>query len=153
MLLNKRLYLDCLYNFFSETFLILRIIAHDIMVWYIFNCNWVDTRWQCYSTHLQTNNTQNTENWTYITVKKLNTHSNQKMCTNFRINVSWWKDWLNEEVYKFYIKKNWQDETTHVYSNKRTRPPHCTSCEEFTTMSEYERYIFRHFLHWNRDGL
>jgi len=25
----------------------------------IFNCNWVDTRWQYYSTHLQTNNTQN----------------------------------------------------------------------------------------------
>ena len=23
------------------------------------NCNWVDTRWQLYSTHLQTNNTQN----------------------------------------------------------------------------------------------
>jgi len=25
----------------------------------IFNCNWVDTRWQQYSTHLHTNNTQN----------------------------------------------------------------------------------------------
>jgi hypothetical protein len=23
------------------------------------NCNWVDTRWQHYSTHLHTNNTQN----------------------------------------------------------------------------------------------
>jgi len=23
----------------------------------VFNCNWVDTRWQYYSTHLQTNNT------------------------------------------------------------------------------------------------
>jgi hypothetical protein len=23
------------------------------------NCNWVDTRWQQYSTHLHTNNTQN----------------------------------------------------------------------------------------------
>jgi len=28
------------------------------MIWYdIFNCNWVDTRWQWYSTHLHTNNT------------------------------------------------------------------------------------------------
>jgi hypothetical protein len=33
--------------------------------------NWVDTRWQQYSTHLHTNNTQNTENGTYITIKKL----------------------------------------------------------------------------------
>jgi hypothetical protein len=31
---------------------------------YIFNCNWVDTRWQYNSTHLHTNNTQNTENGT-----------------------------------------------------------------------------------------
>jgi hypothetical protein len=28
---------------------------------YIFNRNWVDTRWQQYITHLHTNNTQNTE--------------------------------------------------------------------------------------------
>jgi hypothetical protein len=38
---------------------------------YIFNCNWVDTRWQQYSTHLHTNSTQNTENGTYITIKNL----------------------------------------------------------------------------------
>jgi hypothetical protein len=25
------------------------------------NCNWVDTRWQQYSTHLHTNSTQNTK--------------------------------------------------------------------------------------------
>jgi hypothetical protein len=28
---------------------------------YIFNRNWVDTRWQQYITHLHTNSTQNTE--------------------------------------------------------------------------------------------
>jgi len=28
---------------------------YDIFV----NCNWIDTRWQQYSTHLHTNNTQN----------------------------------------------------------------------------------------------
>jgi hypothetical protein len=28
---------------------------------YIFNRNWVDTRWQQYIPHLYTNNTQNTE--------------------------------------------------------------------------------------------
>ena len=39
------------------------------------NCNWVDTRWQQYSTHLHTNNTQNnttkqnTQNRTYITIR------------------------------------------------------------------------------------
>jgi hypothetical protein len=38
---------------------------------YIFNCNWVDTRRQYYSTHLHTNSTQNAESGTYITIKKL----------------------------------------------------------------------------------
>jgi len=28
------------------------------MIWYFINCNWVVTRWQQYSTHLHTNNTQ-----------------------------------------------------------------------------------------------
>jgi hypothetical protein len=37
----------------------------------MFNCSWVDTRWQQYCTHLHTNSTQNTENGTYITRKKL----------------------------------------------------------------------------------
>jgi hypothetical protein len=36
----------------------------------IFNCSWVDTRWQQHSTHLRTNSTQNAENGTYITVQK-----------------------------------------------------------------------------------
>jgi hypothetical protein len=59
------------------------MICYDIygmiydMVWYdmmtcyniiydmiIFNCKWVDTRWQQYSTYLHTNSTQNTENGT-----------------------------------------------------------------------------------------
>jgi hypothetical protein len=39
--------------------------------------NWVDTRWQQYSTHLHTNNTQkntmrqNTQNGTYLTIRML----------------------------------------------------------------------------------
>jgi hypothetical protein len=37
---------------------------------FIFNCNWVDTRWQQYSTHLHTNSTQNTENGTDIRIKE-----------------------------------------------------------------------------------
>jgi len=34
-------------------------VVYSIMIWYdIFvNCNWVDTRWQLYSTHLHTNDT------------------------------------------------------------------------------------------------
>jgi len=31
------------------------MIRYDVFV----NCNWVATRWQMYSTHLHTNNTQN----------------------------------------------------------------------------------------------
>jgi hypothetical protein len=36
----------------------------------IINCNWVDTLWRQYSTHLHTISTQNTENGTHITIKK-----------------------------------------------------------------------------------
>jgi hypothetical protein len=35
------------------------------------NYNWVDTRWQQYSKHLHTNNSQNPENGTYITLSKI----------------------------------------------------------------------------------
>jgi hypothetical protein len=38
----------------------------------IYNCNWVDIRWQQYSTK-HTNNTYDTENGTYITIKNLRT--------------------------------------------------------------------------------
>jgi hypothetical protein len=50
----------------------------DICLIYIYNCNWVDARWQQYSSHLHTNNTQNTENGTHITITKLNAHNNKK---------------------------------------------------------------------------
>jgi hypothetical protein len=43
-----------------------------LLLLFIFNYNWVDTRWQQYSTHLHTNSTQNTENGTYITIKRKN---------------------------------------------------------------------------------
>jgi len=39
-----------------------KIVRFFIYLWYFdtfFNCNWVVTRWQQYSTHLHTNNTQN----------------------------------------------------------------------------------------------
>jgi len=42
-----------------ETTLLIDINV-DIDIFVI--CNWVDTRWQQYSTHLHTNNTQNTSN-------------------------------------------------------------------------------------------
>jgi hypothetical protein len=36
------------------------MIWYDHIIWYdIFNCNWVATRWQYYSTHIHTNNTGN----------------------------------------------------------------------------------------------
>jgi hypothetical protein len=58
-----------------ELFPPLYVVCHFIfayLIYDIFNYNWVDTHWQQYSSHLQTNNTQNTENGTYITVTKLN---------------------------------------------------------------------------------
>ena len=45
-------------------------------------CNWIVTQWQYYSTHLQTNNTQNntmkqnTQNGTYITIR-IHKHNNK----------------------------------------------------------------------------
>ena len=48
-----------------------------IFIYFIFSCNWVDTRWQQYSSHLHTNSTPNTKNGTYITITKLNTHNNK----------------------------------------------------------------------------
>ena len=54
-------------------------IWYDMMIWYIFSCNWVDTRWQRYSSHLHTNSTPNTKNGTYITITKLNTHNNKNL--------------------------------------------------------------------------
>jgi hypothetical protein len=53
----------------SETEGYTSIYIH-IYIEYIINCNWVDTRWQQYSTHIHTNRTQNTENGTYITIKR-----------------------------------------------------------------------------------
>jgi hypothetical protein len=41
-----------------------------IILFIYFNRNWVDTRWEQYNTHLHTNNTQNTENGTYITIER-----------------------------------------------------------------------------------
>jgi hypothetical protein len=59
-------------------YMIRYMIWYDI--WYdIYNCNWVDTRWQQYSTHLHTNNTQNTGNGTYIITTKLNIQNNKKL--------------------------------------------------------------------------
>jgi hypothetical protein len=46
---------------------------------YILNCNWVDTRWQQYSSHLHRNSTQNTENGTYITITNLHMHNHKKL--------------------------------------------------------------------------
>ena len=53
----------------------------NFMIWYIFSCNWVDIRWQQYSSHLRTSSKPNTKNGTYITIKKLKTHNN-KILTN-----------------------------------------------------------------------
>jgi len=58
------------------------ILISDLWYGIFVNCNWVDTRWQQYSTHLHPNNTQNntikqnTQNGTYITVR-IHKHNNK----------------------------------------------------------------------------
>jgi hypothetical protein len=46
------------------------IIIIVVFVVIYFFCKWVYTRWQQYSTHLNTNSIQNTDNETYIPIKK-----------------------------------------------------------------------------------
>ena len=62
------------------------IISYTNMIYDMFvNCNWVDTRWQWYSTHLHTNSTQNDtrkqniQKGTYIAIRiyKLNNKNTQ----------------------------------------------------------------------------
>jgi predicted membrane chloride channel (bestrophin family) len=48
-----------------------KYIFHNVLLLLlIFNFNCTYTRWQQNSTHLHTNSTQNTENGTYITIKR-----------------------------------------------------------------------------------
>jgi hypothetical protein len=54
----------------SYTIYYIRIYIYIYIHLFIFNCNLVDTWWQQYSTHLHTNFTQNTENGTYIIIKR-----------------------------------------------------------------------------------
>jgi hypothetical protein len=42
----------------------------NLLLLLLYNCNWVESRWQQYSTHLHTNSTQNRENGTHITIKR-----------------------------------------------------------------------------------
>jgi len=43
-----------------------------VMIYDIFNCNWVATRWQQYSTHIHTNNRENdTKQTIHRTTQKL----------------------------------------------------------------------------------
>jgi hypothetical protein len=49
----------------------IRCIYIVLLLLLLFNCNWVDTRWQQSSTHLHTNSTQNTQKGTHITIKKI----------------------------------------------------------------------------------
>jgi hypothetical protein len=50
--------------------LLKRTAINYVYCLFIFNRSWVDTQWQQYSTHLHTNNTENKENGTSITIKK-----------------------------------------------------------------------------------
>jgi hypothetical protein len=66
--INELLYKIHLYIYI---YMYIYIYTHThIYIHTYFNCNWVETRWQQYSTHLHTNNTHNTENGTYITIKR-----------------------------------------------------------------------------------
>jgi hypothetical protein len=67
---NYESFKDCILSFNYDHVLLLIIFCCLFTCLFMFNSNWVDTRWQQYSTHLHTNSTQNTEDGTYITIKK-----------------------------------------------------------------------------------
>ena len=48
-----------------------------------FNCNWVDTRWQKYSTHLHTHNTQINK----VERNKQNKSNNENILKSVRIQI------------------------------------------------------------------
>jgi hypothetical protein len=64
------------------------MIRYDVFV----NCNWVDTRWQQYSTHLHTNNTQNNtvkqnkQRRTYITIRIHKQEEEEEEYTTIKIH-------------------------------------------------------------------
>jgi hypothetical protein len=105
-------------------------------VWYnIINRNWVDTQWQQYSTHLHTNNTQNTENRTYITIKKLNIHNNKKLA-----NLGSASRALSLWVIPWYLPYNWGKSTdkpqgSSMYKTSR----HSTIQEQWTVKYAEEK--------------
>jgi hypothetical protein len=52
------------------------VLCCDTVLFDIFNCNWVATRWQYYSTHLHTNSTQNDTKQTIHRIQKIERHKN-----------------------------------------------------------------------------
>jgi hypothetical protein len=80
------------------------------MIWYIhiFNGIWIDTSWQ-YSTHLDTNNTHNTENGTYImTIHYITIQAASQRCSSWPVH-------------------NLRDETGPVWLSWRRSPASCCS--------------------------
>jgi hypothetical protein len=78
---------------------------------YIFNCNWVDTRWQQYSSHLHTNSTHNTQNetyisqnWTCITKKKKLIWEVYFNCTSLYVHSQFTICTLNTDLRRAYRK-------------------------------------------------
>ena len=99
------------------------------MIWYdmiyLFNCSWVDTRWQQYSTHLHKNGTQNNtikqniQNRTYIKIS-VHKHNNKIHKHNTK------NKYINIRIHKVTIKTHkWQQHTaahtTHNSTQQHTQ--------------------------------
>jgi hypothetical protein len=69
-------------------------------------CNWVDTRWQQYSTHLHTNSTQNntiiqnTQNITYITTRILKHYNKNNLHSWTEAYITHNKSIQNTQLYR-----------------------------------------------------
>jgi hypothetical protein len=89
----------------------------------LFNCNWVDTRWQQYSTHLHTNSTQYRENITYLTIRRKNLGSAGRALSlrviPWHFRYSWGRstDKPQSGRSKSAPISRWQQYSAHLHTN------------------------------------
>jgi hypothetical protein len=80
-----------------------------LLLLFIFYCNWVDTRWQQYSTHLHTNSTQVDTRWQQYSTH-LHTNSTQ-------VDTLWQQYSTHLHPNSTQVDTLWQQYSTHLHPN------------------------------------
>jgi hypothetical protein len=81
----------------------------------------VDTRWQQYSTHLHINSTQNTQNGTYITIKKFGKCEPSRVFASYTLEFALQLRKKHGKTSVRVVEKcpiyRWQQYSTHLHTN------------------------------------